>query len=119
MPDIIFIFLIKNIVCDLAETASPKHQAFFEVKTDAFEEKRVLQPAVVFEMCVAAERAVQVLHAEREGGGKGVDVAGGDVGAGEGGGGAGVVCVGGGEVLGEVGQDGCEAVIFVEAGEGP
>jgi hypothetical protein len=35
----------------------------------------------VFEVCIAAERAVEVLHAERERGGEGVNVAGRDVGA--------------------------------------
>ena len=61
---------------------------------------------------------MEVAHAEGEVGGEGVDGGGvygcggeGAVGVGEGG-------VGGGEVFGEVVEDGGEAVVFVEAGEG-
>ena len=106
VADIIAIFLIKRIISDILKGPAPEDETFLEVEPDAFEEERVLETAEVFEVRVAAEGAVEVLHAEGEGGGEGVDVAGGDVGAGEGGGGGGVVCVWGGEVLGEVREDG-------------
>lgn len=73
----------------------------------------------MLEVRVAAKGLVQVLHAEGEVLGEGVDggvVYGGeavDVGVGGGVGG-----VGGVEGVGEVGEDGGEAVVFVEAGEG-
>ncbi len=76
MTDIIPVFLVKGIVCDFRERRSPEDEAFFEVESDAFEEERVLETAVVLEVCIAAEGAVQVLHAEGEGGGEDVDVTG-------------------------------------------
>ena len=50
-------------------------------------------------MGIATQGTVEMLHAEREGGGECVDVAGGDVGAGERGRGGGVGGVGGSEVV--------------------
>lgn len=71
----------------------------------------------MFEVGIAAERAVQVGHAGREVLGEVVDVAGGDLGA-DGGSRVGAVgAVGGDEVLGEVVEDRGEAVVLVETGE--
>jgi hypothetical protein len=47
VTDIISIFFIKCIVCDLRERGAPEYKAFFEVKTNAFQEERVLEAAVV------------------------------------------------------------------------
>lgn len=57
-------------------------------------------------------------HAGGEVDGEGVDAGCGDGGAGEGGVGVEHGGVGRREVFGEVGQDRCEAVVFVEAGKG-
>lgn len=115
MAHIVTVLLVEHVVCDLAEAGAPEDQTFFEIETNAFEEEGVLKSTIVFEVGVAAEGAVQVLHAEGEGGGDGVNCAGGDVSTGEGSGGCTIVCVGGGEVLRKVRKDGGEAVIFVQS----
>ena len=79
MTDIIAILLVESIVRDLAESRAPEDKTFFEVETDTFEEKGVLEAAVVFEMRISSEGTVEMLHAKRKGGGEIVDVAGGDV----------------------------------------
>lgn len=99
VTDVVAVFLVELVVGDFVEGLAPEEKAFFEVETDAFEEEGVLEAAEVFEVRVAAERAVEVLHAEREGGGEGVDGSGGDVCAGEGGGGCAVGGVWGCEVV--------------------
>lgn len=117
MAHVVAVFFVELVVGDFAERGTPEDEAFLEVEPDAFEEEGVLQAPEVLEMGIAAERAVQVLHAEREGRGECVDISRGDVGAREGGRGAGVVGIWGGEVLGEVGEDRCKAIIFVETWE--
>ena len=106
MTNIVAILFIEHIICDFGERGAPENETFLEGQPDAFEEKGVLQTAEMFQMRVAAEGAVEMGHAEGEGGGEGVDVAGGDVGAGEGGGGGAVGGIGGGEILGQVVEDG-------------
>ncbi|KAL8746288.1 MAG: hypothetical protein Q9190_001660, partial [Brigantiaea leucoxantha] len=72
-------------------------------ETDSFEEERVLESAVVFEVRVLAEGGVQVAHAEGEVLlGEGVDAGGGDGRAGERWVEVGEGGVRGGEVFGEV-----------------
>jgi hypothetical protein len=44
----------------------PEDDALLHVQADAFQEERVLQSALVLEMAVLPQFAVQVLHAERE-----------------------------------------------------
>lgn len=114
---VVAVFLVESVVGDVAEALAPEDQALLEVQADALEEQSVLQAAVVFEVGIAAERAVQVGHAGREVLGEVVDVAGGDLGA-DGGSRVGAVgAVGGDEVLGEVVEDRGEAVVLVETGE--
>lgn len=116
MTHVVPILLVESIVRNLAEPAAPKDQTLLEIQPDALEEQRVLQTAVVLEVGVAAKAAVQVGHAGGEVLGEVVDVAGADLGT-LGDGGAGHVgAVGGDEVLGEVVEDGHEAVILVEVG---
>lgn len=117
VPDVVAVFLVEGVVGVIFEALAPEVDAVVEGETEAFEEEGVLQAAEVLEVRVLAQGEVQVAHAEGEVHGEGVDGCGGDGGA-EGGVGVGDVCVGRGEVFGEVGEDGGEAVVFVEAGEG-
>lgn len=117
VPDVVAVFLVEGVVGVGLEGGAPEMDAVVEGEAKAFEEEGVLQAAEVLEMRVLAQGEVQVAHAEGKVRGEGVDGGGGDGGA-EGGVGVGDVCVGRGEVFGEVGEDGGEAVVFVEAGEG-
>lgn len=81
MADVVAVFFVELIVGDFGEAGTPEDKTFFQVETDAFEEQGVLKTAVVFEVGVAAEGAVEMLHTEREGGGQVIDITGGDVGA--------------------------------------
>jgi len=119
VADVVFVFFLEFLVGDELEAAAPEDEAFVEAEADAFEEEGVLQTPVVLEMRVVAQSVVQVAHAEGEVLGQCVDAVCGDGGetvdVGVGGG---VGGVGRCEGLGEVGEDGGEAVVFVEAGEG-
>ena len=123
MSHVVAVLLVEGVVRDEAEPFAPEGEAFVEREADALKEEGVLQPAVVLQVRGAAQRAVQVRHAEGEVAGRdeGVDrrVAEGRVGAEEGGVRGGGGGVGRGEVLGQVGEDRGQAVVFVEAREGP
>lgn len=106
VPDVVAILLVEGVVGDEAEGGAPEAQALVERQADALQEEGVLEAAVVFEVGVGAEREVEVLHAEREVCGEGVDGGGGDGGAGEGAVGVGEGRVRGLEGFGEVGEDG-------------
>lgn len=119
VPHVVAVLLVEGVVGDLAEARPPEDEALLKVEPDALEEERVLQPAVVLEVGVAAEGAVQVRHAHGEVFlGQVVDVAGCDLGARDGRAGAVIARVGRDEVLGKVVEDRGEAVVFVEAREG-
>ena len=79
---IVPVLLVECVVADLAEPASPKDQALLEVEANTLEKERVLQAAVMLEVGVASEGAVEVRHAGGEVLGERVDVAGGNLGAG-------------------------------------
>lgn len=117
VPDVVAVLLVEDVVGVVLEALPPEEDAVVEGQPEAFEEERVLQPREVLEVRVLAQREVQVAHAEGEVRGEGVDGCGGDGGV-EGGVRVRGVCVRRGEVFGEVGEDGGEAVVFVEAGEG-
>lgn len=114
VADVVLVFLVEFVVGHELEGAPPEDDAFFQTEADAFEEERVLQTAVVLEVRVCAQRHVQVLHAEGEVLGECIDCAGVDgreaVDVGVGGG---IGGFGGGKGLGEMGEDGCEAIVFV------
>jgi hypothetical protein len=50
MAHIIPILLIKRIIRDLIESLSPKQQTLFQIQPNAFQEQRVLETTVVFEV---------------------------------------------------------------------
>jgi hypothetical protein len=77
---VISVHLVEVVVRDRIESLSPEGEAFFQIESDTFQEESVLQPSIVLQFGIAAERAVQVLHAERKGWRERVDVACGDVG---------------------------------------
>lgn len=111
---IVSVVLVELVVGDFVERAAPEHEALLEIQADAFKEQRVLQASKVLEVSVSPEGAVQVGHARREVLGEIVDVGGGDLGASRG---RRVGCVrrvGGDEILGEVVEDGCQTVVFIE-----
>ena len=118
VADVVAVLLVEGVVGDEAEGGAPEAQAFVERQADAFEEEGVLQAAEVLEVGVGAKGEVEVVHAEGEVGGEGVDGGSGDGPAGEGGVSVGEGGVGGEEGFGEVREDRAEAVVFVEAGEG-
>jgi hypothetical protein len=116
---VVAVLLVEGVVADGTETGAPEDERLFQAQADALEEEGVLQAAKVLELAVAAEGAVDVAHAEREVLGEVVNVARGDLGAVDGRAvAAGVARVGGDEVLGEVVEDGGEAVVLVEVGQG-
>jgi hypothetical protein len=78
VPHVVFVLFVELVVGHQLEASAPKHNAFFEAEADAFEKERVLQATKVFEVGVATEGLVEVLHAEGEVLGEGVDGAGGD-----------------------------------------
>lgn len=101
VPHIVPVLFVELVFSRVGEAGAPEDETFFDRKTNAFEEERVLQPAKMFEMFLGAEGAVEVEHAGGEVLGEGVDGGGGDGGAGERGGLRGVV-FGGGETVREV-----------------
>ena len=114
---VIPIFLVERVIRDQLEALPPEQKTVLHGEPDPLQEERVLQAAEMFQVAVLAERHVQVPHAKREMRGEAVNGGGGDgcawegrVGVGEGG-------VGSGKILGEMGEDGRQAVVFVEAGE--
>lgn len=115
---IVSVVLVELVVGDFVERAAPEHEALLEIQADALEEQRVLQTSEVLEVSVPPEGAVQVGHARREVLGEIVNVGGGDLGAGRGRRVGRVRRVGGDEILGEVVQDGCQTVVFIETWQG-
>ncbi len=73
MSHIIAILFVESIVSDQLESLPPEDETILQAQPDALEEKCVLQPAVVLQMAVFAQRHVKITHAEREMMGKGVD----------------------------------------------
>lgn len=102
MTDIIPILLIEFLIHNQSKTPPPKPETLLQTQAYALQKQRILQPAEMFQMRVFSEGHVQILHAEGEMLGEGVNGGGGYGGAGEervgvaegGGGGA----EGGGEV---------------------
>lgn len=66
MTNIISVFFVEDIVCNFAERGPPEYETFFKVQPDTFEKQSVLETTVMFEVSVAAEGSVEVLHTERE-----------------------------------------------------
>ena len=62
MTHIISIFFVELVIGDFGEPGAPEHETFFEVQADAFEEEGVLKTPVVFQVGIASEGAMQVLH---------------------------------------------------------
>ncbi len=118
VADVVAVLLVEGVVGDEAEGGAPEAEALVEREADALEEEGVLQAAKVLEVGVGAQGEVEVVHAEGEVGGEGVDGGGGDGAAGEGGVGVGEGGVGREEGFGEVREDRAEPVVFVQAGEG-
>jgi hypothetical protein len=114
VPHIVLVFFVELVVRDLAERRSPEVQRLVDAEANALQEQRVLQAAIVFEVRVPPERAVEVGHAGGEVLGKVVDIAGCDVGAVRSEGAGEVGAVGGDEALAQVVQDRLQPVIFVE-----
>ena len=50
MAHIVPILLIKRIIRDLVESLSPKQQTLFQIQPNTFQEQRVLETTVVFEV---------------------------------------------------------------------
>lgn len=63
---VIPILLVESIVCDQLERLPPKDETILQAQPDALEEKCVLQPAVVLQMAIFAQRHVKITHAERK-----------------------------------------------------
>jgi hypothetical protein len=63
---VIPVLFVEYIVGNFRERASPEEQALLERESDAFQEESVLEPPIMLQMSVSAERTVQVLHTERE-----------------------------------------------------
>lgn len=56
----------RHTICDKLEGFAPEDDALLHVQTNALQEKRVLQSALVLQVAVLAQLAMQVLHAKRE-----------------------------------------------------
>ena len=118
VADVVAVFLVEGIIGDVPEGGAPEAETLVQTQADALQEKGILEAGVVFEVGVLPQREMQVAHAEGEVRGEGIDGGGGGGGAGEEAVGVGEGGGGGGEGFGEVVEDGGEAVVFVEAGEG-
>jgi hypothetical protein len=70
----------RYTICDKFEGFAPEDNALLHVQTNALQEKRILQSALVLQVAVLAQLAVQILHAKREVRTQTVDAAGVDVG---------------------------------------
>lgn len=118
VADVVSIFLIELVVRHIVEALPPEHQRLLERQTDAFEEERILQTAKMLEVGVFGEGDLKVAHTEWEVLGEAGDGIGSDRGTRH----TAVarVVIGaawGGEVLGEMVEDGRKAVVFVQTGK--
>lgn len=66
VTDVVFVFLAELLVCDEAERAAPELYAVFQGHSHAFEEQRVLEAPVMFEMSGFFEGGLELGHAEGE-----------------------------------------------------
>lgn len=66
MADIVAIFFVERVVGDKTEGMAPKDKAIVQGEANTFEKQRVLQTAVILEVTVFTQSAMEVTHAEGE-----------------------------------------------------
>jgi hypothetical protein len=58
--------IYRLTICDQLESFPPEDNALLHVQSNTLEEKRVLQSALMLQVTVLPQLAVQVLHTKRE-----------------------------------------------------
>jgi hypothetical protein len=66
VTNVVPVFLVEGIICNLVKAAPPKHEAFFQVQTNTLEEQSVLETTVVFKMSITTQGSMEVGHAGGE-----------------------------------------------------
>lgn len=55
VADVVSVFFVERVICDLVEATPPKHETFFQVQTNTLEEQSVLETTVMLQVSIATQ----------------------------------------------------------------